>query len=58
VESFKILGAGAAGGGSVLVAHVTPGNGVWNTTWQFVHTRRGTVVRDLTYARQGGAGCH
>ena len=58
VGSFTIVGRIAGAGIRVLVAHVTPGNGVWNTTWEFVSTRRGTVVKDLIYARPGGAGCH
>ncbi len=58
VKSFNIVGPGAGVGRNVLVAQVTPSNGVWNTTWTFVSTRRGTVVKDLTYARVGGAGCH
>jgi len=58
VGSFTIVGRIAGAGIRVLVAHVTPGNGVWNTTWEFASTRRGTVVKDLIYARPGGAGCH
>jgi hypothetical protein len=58
VGSFTIIGRVAGAALRVLVVHVTPGNGVWNTTWAFVRTRRGTVVKDLTYARPGGAGCH
>ena len=58
VGSFTIVGRIAGAGIRVLVAHVTPGNGVWNTTWEFVSTSRGTVVKDLIYARPGGAGCH
>jgi len=58
VGSFSIAGPTSGVAISVLVVHVTPGNGVWNTTWEFVRTRRGTVVKDLTYARPGGGGCH
>ena len=58
VGSFSIAGPTGGTALSVLVVHVTPGNGVWNTTWEFVRTRRGTVVKDLTYARPGGGGCH
>lgn len=58
VKSFTIMGRTSGTGIRVLVLHVTPDNGVWNTTWEFVRTRRGVVVKDLTYARPGGAGCH
>ena len=58
VGSFTIVGRIAGAGTRVLAVHVTPGNGVWNTTWEFVSARRGTLVKDLIYARPGGAGCH
>lgn len=58
VRSFRIMGPGVGAGVRVLVVHVTPANDVWNTTWEFVKGRRGVLVKDLTYARPGGGGCH
>lgn len=59
VASFKVLGSwGDAKAHGALIVHITPTNGVWNTTWKFIRTKRGLAVQDLTYARPGGSGCH
>lgn len=58
LKSFTILGAAPGVDAGILVVHVTPHDGVWNTVWRFADTKAGRVVRDLTYSRPGGAGCH
>lgn len=58
LKSFTILGAAPGVDAGILVVHVTPTDGVWNTVWRFADTKAGRVVRDLTYSRPGGAGCH
>lgn len=57
--SYSILMATEeASGSEVLVVQTTPSGGVWNITWRFVPTKRGMALKDLVYARPGGAGCH
>lgn len=59
LKSFSVISAVADGTeATALVVHVTPSNGVWNVEWEFAKKGAGWVVKDLTYARPGGKGCH
>lgn len=59
LKSFSVISAVADGPeATAVVVHVTPSNGVWNVEWEFAKKGAGWVVKNLTYARPGGKGCH